>query len=439
MPAIFLRRCLFAVLSCVTTTNVLLGDAIEKLTAQKLEAVRQSVQTLQSERVVIPRSGPYAEYRANLHVHSHWSHDSVGKIEEIVAAARAAGTSILMFTEHPADHYDYFEEGHQGIRDGVLMIPGAEMKGFLVFPTISLRDVDPKSPQDLADLVLGRDGQLFVSHPEERMDWDIQGVTGMEIYNTHADFKDEQGLIAALKNPFRMIGMAQLFARFPQECFAALQNYPADYLRRWDQLCVLAPHTGISANDAHQNVGLAVRWIDGDRGRLEDALGKTLIELDLAVLPDSPTLRKGHQPGDVIFSLFLDRYENSLRHVGSHLLLTDFSASAVRECLKAGRLFVAFDWIADATGFDFSAVSGSTRTEMGSQVKHSTDLQLTAQSPLPVHWRLLRNGEIISESDGPSLQFGVRQPGVYRAEAWLGVAGEQSIWILSNPIYVSGP
>ena len=419
-------------------TGIVAADALENLKPERLKAVRQSVEAHREQRTEIPRTGPFHERRANLHVHSHWSHDSVGTVDEIVAAALATGTSVLMFSEHPADHYDFYVDGNQGVKDGVLMIPGAEMQGFLAYPKMSLRGVTPGTPQDLSDLIRGRDGQIFVSHLEERMDWQIQGVTGVEIYNTHADFKDEKNLVSALKNPFRMIQLAELIQKYPQECFAAIQNYPADYLKRWDELTQIAPHTGVSANDAHQNVGFVIRWTDGDKGRLEDALGEKGLEMDLSALPDIDALRKDKQPGDVIFSLFLDRYENSLRHVGTHLLLKDLSEQSVRECLDAGRAFVAFDWIADSTGFDFAANSETMRHEMGSPVTLSPDLVLKAIAPLPVHWRLIRDGEVISESDGSTLQSPVASPGVYRCEAWLDVAGTRMIWILSNPIYVAG-
>lgn len=177
---------------------------------------------------------------------------------------------------------------------------------------------------------------------------------------------------------------------------------------------------------------------DGDKGRLEDALGEKGLEMDLSALPDIEILRKDKHPGDVIFSLFLDRYENSLRHVGTHLLLKDQSEQSVRERLDAVRAFVAFDWIADSTGFDFAATSETMRHEMGSQVTLSPDLVLKAISPLPVHWRLIRNGEVVSESDGGTLHSEVASPGVYRCEAWLDVAGERMIWILSNPVYMTG-
>ncbi len=429
---------LSVVVAVALQSHSVAADAIEKLKPARLEAVRQSIATLRDQRIEVLRAGPYQEHRANLHVHSHWSHDSVGTVEEIVHAARATGTSVIMFTEHPADHYDFFLEGHQGFNDGVLMIPGAEMQGFQVYPKMSLQGVAPP-PQELSDLIRGREGQVFVSHLEERMDWQIQGVTGVEIYNTHADFKDEKNLVSALKNPFRMLQLAELFRKYPQESFAALQDYPADYLRRWDELCSIAPHTGVSANDAHQNVGLAIRWTEGEKGVLEDPLGKRLMEMDLSAVPEIAQLRSDKHPGDVIFSLFLDRYENSLRHVGTHLLLKELSDKSVRECLDAGRAFVAFDWIADSRGFDFAASSGTMRHEAGSQITQSSGLILKSIAPLPVHWRLIRNGEVMSESDGRSFSSEVARTGVYRCEAWLDIAGEPTIWILSNPIYVAAP
>src|SRR5262249_40264595 len=129
------------------------ADALAKLQPEKLAAVRRDVQALRQQERKLSRPGPYQEYRSNLHVHSALSHDTRGTIEEIVAAAKAAGTRGLMFTEPPAGHYDYFKDGHQGTKDGVLLIPGAETKGFLVYPTQSLHGLEAGSAQEFADLV----------------------------------------------------------------------------------------------------------------------------------------------------------------------------------------------------------------------------------------------------------------------------------------------
>src|SRR5262249_51309436 len=208
-------------------------------------------------------------------------------------------------------------------------------------------------PQELSDLVRGRGGLMFLSHLEERMDWQIEGLTGCEIYNTHADFKDEKKLSAALKNPLWLINTAEQFRHYPQEAFSALQDPPTDYLRKWDQMCERAPQTGISANDAHQNLGIVVRLTETRKARVEDALGGLLLEVDLAANPALLVLFKDKRAGEVAFELQLDRYEYSLRHVSTHLLMKELTKEAVWEALEAGRAYVAFDWIADPRGFDF--------------------------------------------------------------------------------------
>jgi len=48
----------------------------------------------------------------------------------------------------------------------------------------------------------------------------------------------------------------------------------------------------------------------------------------------------------------------------------------------------------------------------------------------------LRGGKIIREQRGSAFEMLVHEAGVYRIEAWLDVAGEAIIWILSNPIYI---
>jgi len=124
--------------------------------------------------------------------------------------------------------------------------------------------------------------------------------------------------------------------------------------------------------------------------------------------------------------------------VGTHLLLPELSEPAVRDALRAGRAFVAFDWLADAAGFDFAAVTASSRFEMGSRVPFDAGLKLRAHAPLVARWKLLRNGRTVRESEGRTLEAPVTEGGNYRVEAWLRPAGEDHLWILSNPVYVMG-
>lgn len=410
-------------------------DALDRLTEKKLAEVRAAVTQYAGQRQDLPQAGPLRDYRANLHVHSLLSHDCRMTVSEILVAAKKAGSEVLMFSNHPADHYDYFTDGHAGLQDGVLLVPGAETKGMLVYPKQSVKGLDGGSTQEVSDLVRGRGGLTFLSHLEERMDLDVPGLTGNEIYNTHFDFKSQKQLIRALKNPLWWVRGAELFKKYPQECFGALQQYPASYLTRWDELCQRAPHTGVSANDAHQNVGIRIRLNADNKAIVEDALGEKIVEMDSAI-----PLALGLKPYDdngqqMLFKTLLDPYDVSLRHVATHLLMREQTVPEVWDALEQGRAYVAFDWIADAKGFDFHAHT-DRRHEMGEQVTYRSEMQLAAIAPLPGHWKLIRNGHCIEESDGQRFNTVLTMPGVYRVEVWLKLVDREQIWILSNPIYV---
>ena len=107
--------------------------------------------------------------------------------------------------------------------------------------------------------------------------------------------------------------------------------------------------------------------------------------------------------------------------------------------MRAGRAYVAFDWLGDPSGFVFQAKRGDERFPLGSQIVDPAGLRLEAAAPLPGAVKLIRNGQVIHEEQGRSLAFDLTEPGVYRVEVWLNVADEQRPWILSNPIYVRPP
>ena len=413
------------------------ADAMARLDMARLKAVHEAVAALRGQRQPVPLSTGYDDVRAVLHVHSRFSHDSRGTIDEITAAARAVGVRVVMFTEHPADHYDYFTDGHRGVKDGVLLIPGAETGGFLVFSTRSLKGVKTGGRQEFADLVRRDDGLIFLAHLEERLDWEVRGLTGTEIYNTHADVKDEPKLLRTLATPQGWLAIIPASKAYPQEVFASLQDYPALYLKRFDELCLKSRLTGVAANDAHHNQGIVLRLSDAGKLVVEDALGEKKAELD----PDRSVLLKplvaGKQPGDMVLKHTLDPYELSFRHVSTHLLMKAVDPPSVWEALQAGRAYVAFDWIADPTGFAFIAERDTQRWPMGTEVSADSTMKLRAAAPLPGTFKLVRNGQVIKEVlDSRSLDFTVAEPGNYRIEVWLHLADETRPWILSNPIYV---
>jgi hypothetical protein len=215
-------------------------------------------------------------------------------------------------------------------------------------------------------------------------------------------------------------------------------DYPADYLKRYDQFCQQAPHTGVAGNDSHHNQGYRAKIIDNGSVLVEDVLGKRIVALDPTLLPPLKLLVAGKKPGDLIFELDLDPYVRSFRHVSTHLLMTEVNEAEVRQALTSGRAFVAFDWLADPTGFVYRADRGGEGWSIGSEVPFANDLHLRAEAPLDARIKLVCDGQIVLDQSGPGFEFLVAKPGVYRVEAWLNVAGEDRPWILTNPIYVRG-
>ena len=429
-----MRLLWLTVLGTMTSSLGVRADALDRMTAEKLAAVRASVAEWAKKRQEVARPGPWKEYRANLHVHSAFSHDSRGKIEDIVASAKKAGTQVLMFTEHPAAHYDFVKDGHQGMRDGVLMVAGAEEVGLLAYPLAPV----PKAggTLEMAALVKRTGGLNFLAHLEERMDVESPDLTGVEIYNIHALFKEQKRLVSQMKNPIWLANAAKMINQYPQEAYSTLHDYPANYLKRFDALCQKRPHTGVSANDAHQNIGLVLRLKENNKVQVEDALGGKLLEIDRLVAGAVAKIPADAKPGDVVLRLQLDRYENALRHAATHLLMEGQTREQVWEALEKGRAFVGFDWMADSTGFQLEVQEGDKRHAMGSRLKLEPGMRLAGKAPLAGEWKIARNGMVVHEGTGRAMEMELKEPGVYRAEVWLEIAGEKRVWILSNPIYV---
>jgi hypothetical protein len=428
--------CVVILLACFATHTAAQADALDRIRPENLKAVHEAIEALKSHGRKVSLSSGYDDVRCLLHVHSSFSHDSRGTIEEIVKAAREAGVRVIMFSEHPANTYDYFVDGHRGMRDGVLLIPGAETEGFLAYPRQSVQKQKTGSPQELSNLVRSTGGMIFVCHLEERMDWQIDGVTGTEIYNTHADFKKQTRFLEALKSPATMLSLSAVLKQYPQEVYGSLLEYPDDYLKRYDELCQIARHTGVSGNDAHHNQVYRAKIMEDGGVLVEDILGEKLASVDAEKFPAIKLLTGNKKPGDLIFNLDLDPYVCAFRHVSTHLLLNNVTEADVRQALADGRAYVVFDWFADPTGFVYQAEAADKTWPIGSEVTLVDGLRLRAEAPLEGRFRLVRNGEVILDENGPAVDYAVETPGVYRVEVWLKVADEERPWILTNPIYV---
>ncbi len=436
MAVLAKTRLLLLGLAVATPGSVTKADAVERMRPEALQATRAAVAALASEHRAVTLTSGFEDYRAVMHTHSLLSHDSRSPLQEVLAGAKAAGVRIILFNEHPAPHYDYVTDGHRGMFDGILVLPGAETGGYLAYPTRSLKDESTDSPQAFCDLVRRDDGLIFLCHLEERLDWQIQGITGNEIYNTHADLKNDAKLLTRLQNPLTLLTLAPLVEKFPQEMFGALLDYPQDYLARWDQLCQIARHTGVAGNDSHHNTGASAVLTELGKIKVLDGVGEPITELDPEKVTLLKALIKDRKPGDRVFAIDLDPYERSFRHVSTHLLLPAQTPEAVHEALQNSRAYVAFDWLGDPTGFVLQAETADQHWPVGSELSLTTGLKLRGAATLPGFWRLLRNGQEVTTAMGREWEHPVTEQGIYRVEVWLNIAGERRPWILSNPIYV---
>jgi len=266
------------------------------------------------------------------------------------------------------------------MRDGVLFFAGSEDDHQLRFP--------------------GPDGDLrFLSHLEEIPNASGEGFTGMEIYNRHTDEKDETAfeeyLRTAIKNPTEWSSLARLQSLYPDEVFNAGTDYWPTIFAIWDRELAKHPFTGIGANDSHQN--------------------------------------------QIFNSVTFDPYEVGFRSVVTHILAQQLTQQAIRESLRAGRVYVAHDWICDPSGFSFAAINSKGVHAMGDRVPMLAGTHLQARVPVVADLRLIHNGAIVAEQTGTEIDFVPNEAGAYRLEAWLAIDSEQRPWIYSNPIYLQKP
>jgi hypothetical protein len=423
-------------------------STIDRLSDQRLAATHESGDELR-ESVSRPAPLPgLTDYRAIFHAHASDSEHTGGTLDELLDDARRVHVEIVFLSDHPSPPRD-FMHGWRGIREGVLFIPGAETKnGYLLHPEKSVLDrLDAPVPELLAATTAGS-GLAFLSHLEDHQTISFDGVTGTEIYNRHADAKDEAASMAMMlqwiTDPLGITRLRNAISKHPIEVFAAQQDYPADYLAAWDRATAAGRRlVGIAANDCHHNQVFVVKKVDDDTALVGTVVDRDdeMEKFETATRPGLRQILANRDPGDVVAQLDFDPYWVSMRYVSTHILARALAEDAVREAVHAGHVYVSHDWIADPTGFRFylAGDGGAPAALMGDQAEWKHGARLVAELPVAARVRLLRDGgEVAFAARGNRFEHAVEQPGVYRVEAWVEIGGEWRPWIYSNPIYLRG-
>lgn len=352
------------------------------------------------------------EYVGNLHMHTPYS-DGEGSHAEIAAAAIRARLDFVVVTDH-----NIRVEGVQGYYGSqanrkVLMMVGEEVHDRRRDPQANHllvygveRELASFAPQPQAlinQVVESEQGICYLAHPIDPpaelfhepglswVDWDVQGYTGLELWNYMSEFKRYlTGKLAAVRaalDPDRYIS-----GPFPET------------LALWDRLL---------------EEGKRVRVIGG-----ADAHGTP------------------YSMGPITRTIF--PYEFLFRCVNTHILTPrpfngDYAhdRALVLQALRDGHAFIGYDWPAPTAGFRFSAQGHNFSTIMGGWIRLGHGVTLQMVSPQVADMRLIKDGKTVAhETEGTHRTYIANEPGAYRVEVYLNHKGKQRGWIFSNPIFV---
>jgi hypothetical protein len=138
-----------------------------------------------------------------------------------------------------------------------------------------------------------------------------------------------------------------------------------------------------------------------------------------------------------IFRYDPDSYDVMVRVCATHILAKELTEPALIDGLRQGRVFAAFDSLADARGFVYYAESAAGKAVMGEKAQLAPDLKLSAASPVVCKFILMHDGQVVAQQMGNVFQYAPAKPGKYRIEAELDIAGESTPWVYTNPIEVT--
>jgi hypothetical protein len=370
------------------------------------------------------------EYKGNLHAHTPYS-DGTLYHAEVAQAAIRAGLDFLVTTDHnvwvqgveryhvdarplpppPLQRIGYPPEPAPPVRR-VLVLTGEEVHDrqrrpqanhCLVFGAECELAPYAASPQELLDQANAAGALTFLAHPFEKaapavgesalswVDWDVQGYTGLEIWNYMSEFK------SLLR--FMPLGLQYVF----NPATGIKGPFPA-ILARWDELLAEGRRVvGIGGADAHG------------------------------------TLYRAGPFSRVVFP-----YEDLFRAINTHVLTprplsgdVAQDKALIYEALRTGHAWTAYDLPAPTEGFRFTASGWRNEAIAGDAIPVGTSVTLQVRAPSNADIRLIRHGAVVAQAQNvTNLTYIASEPGAYRAELYVPFQGRLRGWIFSNPIYV---
>jgi hypothetical protein len=346
----------------------------------------------------------------NLHMHTPYS-DGHLTHSQIAQAALRSGVDVVIVTDH-----NVWVHGPEGYyKDGdkrVMLLVGEEIHDqtrepqknhLLVFGAGLELATLASDTQRLIDGVRQAGGLAFAAHPVDPaapafgeddlswVSWDVQGLTGIELWNGMSEFK---GRLRSRLHALYYVFQPRRIARGPFQ----------KTLKLWDDLLSKGRRVvAIGGSDAH---GMPVR------------LG--------------PLRRK-------IFP-----YEYHFHAINNHMLLDQPLSGDIHEdrrrvleTLRQGNTFIGYDLPAPTRGFRFTAQSREGLVKMGQETSAQGGVTLQVRLPIRSECLLLKDGKVIKTwRKRENYTHITSEPGVYRIEVYIHYKGRKRGWIFSNPIYI---
>lgn len=350
------------------------------------------------------------ELICNLHIHSIYS-DGTGDYSLIAQEALKTGVDVVIITDHNVrvKGMERYVE-NEGRR--VLLLTGEEVHDQNRMPQKNHllvigceREVAPyaNDPQKLINQVNRSRGLTFLAHPYENdlplfnetditwETWEVEGFTGIELWNGFSEFK-------TVVNNLRQ---ALMYAFAPQR----IPHQPlTQALAKWDELLTykrrVVAVAGSDSHALHYKVGFFRKVIFPYRYHFSTINTHVLV------------------PAPLSGNLKADK-------------------AMLYQSLGHGASFIGYDLPASTRGFVFTIENSEKIAHMGDELTLDPGATLRVRLPRRTNLRVIHDGKPILVLDHiDHLVKTIDQPGAYRVEAYIDFLGKQRGWIYSNPIYL---
>jgi hypothetical protein len=349
------------------------------------------------------------EYSGNLHMHTPYS-DGAKWHHEIANEAISAGLDFIIITAHNI-WVDGLEGYYESDLGRILLLVGEEIHDprrvpqanhFLAYGAEKELSTYANNLPALFRETRENGGYGFLAHPFdpaapsigedslEWQNWDIEGYSGLEIWNYMSEFK---GLLG---NKLRNLRVALNPEKY-------ISGPDPKTLARWDTLLSQGKQlVAIGSSDAH---GLTYKL------------------------------------GPIRRTIF--PYQYLFRAVNTHILVKEelngslaHDKRIILEAIGKGNSWVGYDLPQDTALFRFSGQSKS-KGIMGDQIRFGAGITLQVRTPKKCRIRLVKDGATVAECDLDEYMTHIPiEAGAYRVECYIRYLGQERGWIFSNPIYL---